>query len=206
MRVMACDLERPELVLASGSPRRRELLAQVGLEVTVAPTEADESVLPDEGAEALVERLARLKAGVGATASPAALVIAADTEVAVAGASLGKPTDTAHARTMLETLSGRCHAVHTGVAIGFEGRIVSAVATTTVTFDVLTDEVIDWYLASGEPMGKAGAYAIQGKAAIFITGIEGTHDNVVGLPIALVDRLLREVGWSIPRLSAGPRR
>ena len=176
------------LVLASGSPRRRELLALLGLPFDVVPVDVDESVPPGEMPRDLVRRLAIDKAGPLAVADLDAdlVVLAADTTVDVAGEILGKPTDPDDARRMLRALSGRTHLVHTGVAVRRAGRTLHEVVTTIVSMTPLTDSSIEWYLATGEPMDKAGAYAIQGAGGAFVAGIEGSASNVVGLPLPTV--------------------
>jgi septum formation protein len=179
------------LVLASGSPRRRELLAQLGLFFDVVPADVDETPLPGESPRDLVRRLAVAKA----TAVDGDPVLAADTIVEVDGEILGKPLDAADARRMLGRLSGRSHHVHTGVAVRSGERVEVDVTTTIVTFVALTDGAVDWYLATGEPFDKAGAYAIQGAGGVFVETIRGSASNVVGLPIATVARLL-DLGWT----------
>ncbi len=193
-----------KLILASASPRRRELLAQVGLKFTVAAANLNEDLLPDEAAAAYVRRLAEEKAVAVWNANKAApgfedmpdnplIVLGADTCVVSDGHILGKPTDTADARRMLELLSGRTHAVLTGLAAVSARKTVRDVEVTQVTFNELTDRDIAQYIASGEPLDKAGAYAIQGHAARWIPRIEGCYFNVVGLPIARTVALLEEV-------------
>ena len=182
------------LVLASGSPRRRELLAGLGIEAQVRPVDIDESPLPGERAEPYVLRLARAKAR--ARGEPGELVLAADTVVAVDGDLLGKPTDHRHAAEMLRRLSGRAHQVLTGVALWRpEDDVLDAeVVTTEVIFHPMTEQEIAWYVETDEPMDKAGAYAIQGLAAVFVDRLEGNYSNVVGLPLPTVYRLLRQAG------------
>ena len=180
------------LVLASGSPRRRELLAQLGLTFDVVPADIDETPQPGERALALVRRLAAAKA----RAVDGDPVLAADTIVEVDGEILGKPVDDADARRMLARLSARSHRVHTGVALRAGERVEVEVVTTIVTFVPLTPGAVDWYLGTGEPFDKAGAYAIQGAGGVFVDTIRGSVSNVVGLPLTTVARLLRDVcGW-----------
>jgi septum formation protein len=193
-------LENVKLILASASPRRRELLAQVGLKFTVAAANLNEDLLPDEAAAAYVRRLAEEKAvavwnahKVEDMPEDPLIVLGADTCVVSDGHILGKPTDTADARRMLELLSGRTHAVLTGLAAVSAQKTVRDVEVTQVTFNKLTDRDIAQYIASGEPLDKAGAYAIQGHAARWIPRIEGCYYNVVGLPIARTVALLEEV-------------
>jgi septum formation protein len=183
------------LVLASASPRRRELLAQAGFTFTVAPASIDESLRPGENPVAYVVRLAKEKAeAVYAEQDASAVVIGADTTVvAPNGEVLGKPADTADAARMLRLLSGATHQVMTGVAVRSEFGIETAAEVTHVSVLTLSDEEIDAYIATGEPMDKAGAYAIQGYAARWIPRIQGCYFNVVGLPLALVAGMLEGV-------------
>lgn len=198
----------PRLVLASGSPRRQELLGRLGLAFTVRVPDVDETPRPGEGAVAYVERLARAKAVAPPDTRDAErdgeVVLAADTIVELDGALLGKPAGPDAARAMLGDLSGRTHRVHTGVAVAHDGAVSSQVTTTEVTFRVLTADDIEAYLASGEPFDKAGAYAIQGRAGSFVASVAGSVSNVVGLPLAQTAALLAEAGlapltWGPPR-------
>lgn len=181
------------LVLASASPRRLDLLVRVGLAPEVAPVDVDERLLPGEAPEAAARRLAVLKAETaraGLDGGPA-LVLAADTVVALDGESLGKPADETEARQMLARLSGRTHEVHTGFAVVAEGgaaagQRVESVVTTRVRVKPLAPEEIDGYVATGEPFGKAGAYAIQEAGAFMIEAVEGSVTNVIGLPLVEV--------------------
>lgn len=182
------------LVLASGSPRRSELLALLGLPFDVIPVDLDESVRPGESAVDLVRRLAIDKAGAIGDSDAGGLVVAADTTVEVAGEILGKPVDATDARRMLRALSARTHLVHTAVAVRRNAHTELEVVTTSVTMAPLTEASIDWYVATGEPIDKAGAYAIQGAAGAFVTAIDGSASNVVGLPLATVVELLRRQG------------
>lgn len=184
------------LVLASGSPRRRELLTLLGLPFEVMQPDVDESVRPGETAIELVRRLALAKADAIA-ASADVIVLAADTTVEVAGEILGKPTDDDDARRMLRSLSARTHLVHTAVAVRRHGRTVQEVVTTTVTMAPMSAAAIEWYLATGEPVDKAGAYAIQGTGGAFVVAIDGSASNVVGLPLATVVELLVEQGVAV---------
>ena len=189
------------LVLASASPRRRELLGQIGLEPTVQPASIDESPLPDEAPCAYVLRLAQSKAkAVAAQLQGNDVVLAADTIVALEDHLLGKPQDAADAHNMLRQLAGRSHRVLTGVAVCHPGRgfCLAEVEITEVFFEELTDQAIEHYIASGEPDDKAGAYAIQGLGAVFVKRIEGNYSNVVGLPLPLTCRLLRRAGLDLP--------
>ncbi len=184
------------LVLASASPRRRELLTNAGFDFEVIPSEIKEPGASGAPPAAFAERVAQLKAEtVARTFAPTyrAVVLGADTIVVVAGALLGKPRSNEEARAMLEKLSGRTHEVITGVAlVGPGGRSALAHETTQVRFRELSAEEIEAYVAGGEPLDKAGAYAIQGRASRFVTRIEGCYFNVMGLPVALVDRMLRQ--------------
>ena len=187
------------LVLASASPRRRELLARLGVEFEVRAVDADETPLAAETPEALVLRLALVKAR--AAARPGELALGADTVVAAGGALLGKPADDEEARRMLAALSGRSHEVWTGVALvevpagPGDGRLRerARACRTEVVFRALSGSEIDAYVASGEPRDKAGAYAIQGGAAAFVAHVEGDFTNVVGLPLPLVEELLADL-------------
>ena len=180
------------LVLASSSPRRAELLRAAGIRFEVAPANVDERQHAGEDAETYVRRLAFDKAARVAGNHPGRTVLGADTAVVLDGEVLGKPVDVADAVGMLNRLSGRSHQVLTGVClIDPEGHVETAVAATRVDFRPLSAAEIDEYVASGEPMDKAGAYGIQAGARAFIARFEGDHDTVVGLPVALVLRLLQ---------------
>jgi septum formation protein len=187
------------LILASASPRRHELLSQAGVNFTVVAANINEDLLPGEAAAAYVQRLAEEKAqavwnrqSVSDVSEEPLVVLGADTCVVCDGQILGKPVDTADARRMLELLCGRTHAVLTGLAVVTAGKIVRDVEVTQVTFNQLSDREIAQYIASGEPMDKAGSYAIQGYAARWIPRIEGCYFNVMGLPIARTVALLAE--------------
>jgi septum formation protein len=185
------------LVLASASPRRRDLLAAAGVRFIADPTPTDEGRLPDEQPAAYVERIARSKAGAGLRRHPGDAVLGADTVVVVDGEMLGKPHDDVEAARMLRRLSGRAHEVLTGVALAMPQGAQATVVTTRVWFVELTDADIAWYVASGEPADKAGAYAIQGLASRFVSRLDGSYSNVVGLPVAEVLQLVATSG--IPR-------
>ena len=184
----------PMLVLASASPRRQELLRSAGILFDVQAAHVAEDILPGEGARECAERLSREKALAVAGQRPRDVVLGADTVVAVDGQVLGKPSDAADASRMLRMLSGREHQVITGVCLVAGGKPSVASETTLVTVSEITDQDIADYVASGEPMDKAGAYAIQGIASRWIPRVEGDYSNVVGLPIALVWRMLRQAG------------
>jgi len=183
------------LVLASGSPRRRELLALLAIPFVVSPADIDETPLPGEAATVYVERLAREKAA--AVCAPEAVVLAADTTVVLDGEILGKPVDDAEAKAMLRALAGRVHLVHTGVAVASAAEVRSLVVTTAVTFPPMSGSDIEWYVATGEPAGKAGAYAIQGAGGLFVERIDGSASSVVGLPLAEARALLRASGVQV---------
>jgi septum formation protein len=186
------------LVLASASPRRQELLRNAGISFTVQPADVDETPLPGELPRECAERLARDKALAVWRLRPQDVVLGADTIVVVDEAILGKPIDPADAARMLRQLSGRVHSVITGVCVveaagtGENRELRTASETTLVTMNDLSDDEIRDYVATGEPMDKAGAYAIQGMASRWIPRIEGDYSNVVGLPVALVYRILRD--------------
>jgi septum formation protein len=185
---------RVSLILASASPRRRELLTSAGITVEVDPVAVDERREPGESAEAYVERVARLKASAGAERHPDRPVLGADTIVVVDADVLGKPEDAEDAARMLRRLAGRTHSVLTAVALAWQGQIATQVERTEVAMSAMSEEDISWYVASGEPLDKAGAYAIQGLASRFVTRIEGSYSNVVGLPVSVVVALLRTPG------------
>jgi septum formation protein len=190
------------LVLASASPRRQELLRSAGIAFEVQPADIAEDPLPGEAAKDCAERLAREKALAVAGQRPHDCILGADTVVAVDGQILGKPFDAADAARILHLLSAREHQVITGVCLIVHGQPSVASETTLVTVSEITDQEIADYVASGEPMDKAGAYAIQGIASRWIPRIEGDYCNVVGLPVALVFRMLREVSSQFSALSS----
>ena len=188
------------LVLASASPRRQELLADLGLSFAVRPADIDESVQPGEAGADYVRRLAREKAV--AVAQPGELVIAADTTVDLNGELLGKPVDEDDARALMCKLSDSVHHVHTGVCallIEADGssREEFTVVTTAVTFAPVPDAWIDWYIATGEPFDKAGGYGMQGSAAIFVHRIDGSPTNVIGLPLDATASLVAKIGFDL---------
>jgi septum formation protein len=188
------------VILASASPRRQEILRQVGIPFVVDPSTAQETIQPDWTIPEIAQRLAERKAFDVATRHPEAdVVIGADTVVVLGEDVLGKPVDAEDARRMLTQLSGRSHAVYTGYALVAPklSRSVSGATCTQVRFRVLDDGEIARYVASQEPMDKAGSYAIQGLASLFVDGIEGDYFNIVGLPIAQVNLALRQLGWQV---------
>ncbi len=182
------------IVLASGSPRRKSLLESIGLDFTVYIPDVDESHKPDEAPSELCRRLSRLKAEAGARKYPDAIVIAADTIVVIDGEILGKPSGREDAARMLRKLSGRQHEVITGVSVAYDGRVVTEDVHTLVKFRELSEPEISAYLDTGEPYDKAGAYAVQGKGALLIEGINGDYYNVVGLPLCTLGRMLETLG------------
>jgi len=183
------------LTLASASPRRAELLTAAGFTFDIAPADIDETPLRHEPADVYALRVARAKAAhVAERRGAGGVILAADTVVVVGSRVMGKPVDAADAASMLRTLSGIEHTVLTALVVRTASRTREAIVTTAVTFNQLTDEEIAWYIATGEPVGKAGAYGIQGRAARFIERIDGSWSNVVGLPISTVYKLLVEAG------------
>ena len=181
------------LVLASASPRRAALLTRSGYAFDIVPANVDERRQPNEPAADYVDRLARRKAAAVAARHMDRIVIGADTAVSVEGAVLGKPRDAGDATRMLSRLSGQAHQVLTGVAVQRAARCVSAVESTIVHFAELDDAQIAWYVGTGEPSDKAGAYGLQGSGARFVTRIEGSRSNVIGLPLARLDELLGQL-------------
>ena len=180
------------LLLASASPRRADLLRAAGIDFDVMPADVDESPHRNETPDAYVKRIAAAKAEAVIARAGERIILAADTTVVIDDVMLAKPNDDDDGRRMLRTLSGRRHQVLTAVVIGRAGRpLMTEVERTDVEFAPLTDFEIEWYLATGEPHDKAGAYAIQGYASRFITRIDGSYSNVVGLPIALVYEMLK---------------
>lgn len=186
----------PKLILASQSPRRRYLLEQAGLTFDVVPSTFDEDSVHLSDPASYVKTLAEAKAGEVATRFPDSLVIGADTIVTIDGAILGKPANAHKARDMLRRLSGQSHAVFTGYAIVCKNKstCISEAVRTTVHFKVLSMDEIDWYVRSGEPFDKAGAYAIQGLGTFLVRGINGSYTNVVGLPVCEVVETLLGLG------------
>ena len=197
---MFSDSDRPDVILASASPRRRELLERVRLRLAVRAADINESPAPSEVAAVYVKRMAREKAdaalSAGTTREETALVplLSADTTVIIQGTILGKPTDADDARAMLLRLAGRRHEVTTAYRIHFAGRDIERAVTTTVAIRLLEPREVDAYIACEEWKGKAGAYAVQGVAALFVTELRGSLTNVVGLPLAEVIADLRAIG------------
>ncbi|MGI9053974.1 MAG: Maf family protein [Ilumatobacteraceae bacterium] len=189
---MTQNHQENRLILASGSPRRRQLLTQLGVPFEVVVADIDETPQPGERPLDLVRRLALAKA----RAVDGEPVLAADTIVDCDGEVFGQPRDVEDATRMLRRLAGRTHRVHTGVALRVAGAEQVAVVTTLVTMVPITPGALEWYLATGEPFDKAGAYAIQGAGAVLVEGIRGSVSNVVGLPLTTVaDLLRRHCGW-----------
>lgn len=194
---------RVRVVLASASPRRRELLGRLGIDPDIRPADVDETPRPGETPAELVARLASAKAET-VSRERGEVVVAADTVVVVDGEILGKPTDGAEAVAMLQRLSGRAHEVVSGVHVIADARAASAVEVTTVTMRAMGSAEIEAYVGSGEPADKAGAYAVQGAGGVFVTRLEGSDTNVIGLPLATLARLFDEAGVTLlPRWAGG---
>lgn len=186
------------IILASGSPRRRELLEMLGVkDLEIIPARGQELPHPELSPAGLVKELSRAKAAEVAEDHPDAVVIGADTVVSVDGSVLGKPRDGQNAARMLRILSGRAHEVFTGVTVMKNGAVQSFVERTQVRFRKLSEEEIEAYVATGEPMDKAGAYGIQGVASLFVEGIDGDFFNVMGLPVCRLGTILKTVGVSL---------
>ena len=193
---------RKRIYLASRSPRRAELLQQIGIAFEVLPSDIDESVRHGESPASYVLRLAGEKAAaclatLRANNVELRPILAADTTVSIDGIILGKPESDEEARAMLQRMSGRCHEVHTGIAVAGEHGVETALSTTHVEMQTLTDAEIAAYVATGEPADKAGAYGIQGLAGIFIKHIEGSYTGVMGLPIFETAQLLKRAGVDV---------
>ena len=187
-------MTNPRIVLGSASPRRRELLALIGIPHEVRPADIDETERPGEAPAAYVERLAREKAAAVARQAPDALVIGADTTVVIDGDILGKPADDADAARMLRRLSGRSHTVYTAVAVQRAGEVESEIEVVSVSVRPLSDDDITAYIATREPMDKAGAYGIQGFGATIVERIDGDYFAVMGLSLVRLVRLMQRVG------------
>lgn len=183
-----------DIILASGSPRRRELLNTLGLSFTVHPAKGEEIAPDGAGPEEIVKALSRAKAEEVARQFPDKLIIAADTIVYLDGMVLGKPKDEDDAKAMLSKLSGRAHEVYTGVTVILEDKTICESECTKVIFRDVSAEEIASYVASGDPMDKAGAYGIQGKAALMVEGLEGDYFNVMGLPLCRLGKMLGTIG------------
>jgi len=187
-------MSAPRVILASSSPRRHDLLELIGIRHEVIPANIDESIRGRESPTKHAERLAREKAGAIASRDPESVAIGADTIVLIDKKILGKPANSVDAGTMLRLLSGRVHTVVTAVAVARGGKVCSGVEEVSVKFRKLSDDEIDAYIATGEPMDKAGAYGIQGFGATIVERIEGDYFAVMGLPLVRLVSLLREVG------------
>lgn len=193
-----------KIILASQSPRRRELLGKMGLEFTTKSPEIDEEAITGLPAVELVKALSREKClHIARNEDPDAIVIGSDTVVVLDGVILGKPADQADAVRMLTGLSGRSHEVCTGVTVCQGDKVVSQAEVTQVTFRALTQEEIQQYVATGEPMDKAGSYGIQGYGGLLVSGIQGDYSNVVGLPVCRLGRMLLDFGVDCMALAAG---
>jgi septum formation protein len=190
---------KSSIILASSSPRRRDLLRQIGVDFDVDPADVDESIMAGESPEDYAIRVSLDKVQVAAKKVGEGIVIAADTIVVFKDVIIGKPTDSHDAKRMLEMLSGKMHRVITGLAVinAASGKVSCRSSTTKVWFRELSEGEVKRYVLSGEPLDKAGAYAIQGKGALLVDRIEGCYNNVVGLPLALLDEMLREFGINI---------
>ena len=188
-----------KIYLASTSPRRVELLGSLGIEFSVRPVEVSESYSAAESPQLYVQRMARQKALQGAEGLTEGLFIAADTVVVIDDTVLGKPQTKDDAARMLRHLQGRVHRVISGVALycARTQRCVTAAEETEVKFAEMTDQEIQWYISTGEPLDKAGAYGVQGKGAVFIEWIQGSYSNVVGLPLRLVYLLAKQLGYPL---------
>ncbi len=186
------------IVLASASPRRAEILQQIGLTYHVLPSDIDESVCPGESVETYVQRMASTKAEVAKQASQSDdVIIAADTSVSIDGHILGKPSDEAHHQHMLASLSGRIHTVHTAVVVSQSEFLGAALSTSEVSFRHITAQEAKNYWLTGEPKDKAGGYAIQGLGGIFVERLTGSYTGVVGLPVFELTQLLKQASLSV---------
>jgi septum formation protein len=196
--ILSVTFRPVRLVLASASPRRANLLRAAGFAFEIFAVDVDEQFRPGETAERYVARLADAKARAAAASLPSSdVVLGADTTVVCNGEVLGKPADEADAERMIRLLAGRAHEVLTGVHLLAGGRSLAHVERSQVRMSAMTETEIAWYVASGEPMDKAGAYAVQGLASRFIEGIDGSYSNVVGLPVSRVHTLLKALGCGI---------
>ena len=192
------NFDNIKIVLASASPRRKELISLITENVEIRPAECDETLPDGIGAKEAVEYLSKIKNDAAKSISAHdELIISADTVVAVSNEILGKPADKEDARRMIKLLSGRTHQVYTGVTISYKENAVTFSEKTDVSFFDLTDDEIESYVSSSEPYDKAGAYGIQGKASLLVSGINGDYFNVVGLPVA---RLNRELSKFVERI------
>ncbi|MFM8522254.1 MAG: Maf family protein [Acidimicrobiaceae bacterium] len=192
-----------QIVLASRSPRRKEILEKLGLVFEIDPPEIDETPRHRENPSSYVQRIAAAKADkVALRHDQRCVVIAADTTVALDGEIFGQPRDLDEARKMIQKLSKKSHSVHTAVSVRFDGRSANGFDTASVTMRDVTPELLDWYLGTGESMGKAGAYAVQGQGAALVAEVRGELDTVIGLPVWLLTERLAQVGLNIEDLRA----
>lgn len=196
-------MDNPPLVLASSSPRRKQLLRLIGIDFEISPSSIDECPASGEAPVAFAVRAAREKALDVAAHKPAQFVLGADTVVEVDGEILGKPRSEEHAGEMLRMLSGRTHLVHTGLALAADTACFDLSDTASVRFTVFDDRMIDWYVGSGEPMDKAGAYAIQGRGGVLVEQMHGSPHTVVGLPIHRLPELFADHGVDFLSLLTG---
>ncbi|HOX00492.1 MAG TPA: Maf family protein [Deltaproteobacteria bacterium] len=186
-----------QILLASGSPRRRELFSWLGVEFEVLAPDVDETVRGSEAPGDYCSRLSREKALSFQEVRPRHLIVAADTVVVIGGAILGKPSNGDEARSHLRQLQGCMHEVFTGYTVARESRAATRVIRTRVFFRDMTEEEIDWYVSTGEPMDKAGSYALQGIGAVFVDRIEGSYTNVIGLPLSHLYHDLKDFGLGL---------
>lgn len=193
-------MKKVHIILASASPRRKELLSRLGWTFDVMPSNAKETHFQDEAPSDMVMRLSRLKGENVASEHPQSLVISSDTAVFCDKEVFGKPKDASHAMAMLKHLSGKTHQVYSGLAIFWHGNCRCAYESTDVTFRPLSDDDILGYIATHEGDGCAGAYAIQGKGSVLIKGISGDYSNVVGLPMPLLAEMMETLGFSISEI------
>ncbi|MFM7258860.1 MAG: Maf family protein [Acidimicrobiaceae bacterium] len=192
-----------QIVLASRSPRRKEILEKLGLVFEIDPPEIDETPRHRENPLSYVQRIAAAKADkVALRHDQRCVVIAADTTVALDGEIFGQPRDLDEARRMIQKLSKKSHSVHTAVSVRYDGRSANGFDTASVTMRDVTPELLDWYLGTGESMGKAGAYAVQGQGAALVAEVRGELDTVIGLPVWLLTERLAQVGLNIEDLRA----
>ena len=186
------------ILLASASPRRLELLERLGLEVVVRPSALEEVPLPEEAPSDFVRRIALDKLNAAPEASPGVPVLAADTIVVVDGEILGKPSDAVEAAAMLTRIQGRWHTVHSGLAVALNGRLCVGAEESRVKMAAMDAATIRWYIATGEPMDKAGAYALQGIGGLFVERVDGSCSNVIGLPLPLLRTFFSDLRFFLP--------
>ena len=186
---------KPKIVLASRSPRRKDILEKLNLSFTIDPPDIDESALKNESPIDYVQRIAAAKADLVANRHDRqTIVIAADTTVALENEIFGQPRDLNEARLMIQKLSGKTHSVLTAISVRFDGKIANAVDTASVRMREVTNELLEWYLATGESLGKAGGYAVQGHGAALVEDLTGEIETVIGLSVVLLSRLLGDLG------------